>query len=215
MGKLKPGSAARSRALEKVRRLIGKNYSDDEIMETLGMLPKTLQSLKKELLATDKTIFQHMDSAAVFSDYLMKSKHMVKKLHEIQVSAKRTKGGHTAYVASIKQEKEIYDTIIKHGQDFGFIERKAQQTDLNVKGGLTFSAVSADDMRQEIARQVKELNELAQGKPIEMRPELLGVTPEDVQSFVPTNVTAVTEEPKPKPKKKRKRKKKTKTRLRK
>jgi len=180
-------------------------------METLRMGPKTLHALKSEIIGTDRTLFKHLDSSAVFSDYLMKSKTMVKRLHNMSVKF-NNRGQWTALVAAIKQEQNIYDTVIKHGQDFGFIDKKAAESKVTLEGELTFSAATPEAMKKEIAKQVKELNTLAEGGVIEMRKELLGITDADVESFVPSSVIDVKAQ---KPKSKAKAKSKVKLRLRK
>lgn len=176
----------------------------------MGISSMTLTSLKQEILSTDATIFQHLDSAGVYSDYLMKSRQMVKKLHGMQVRFSN-RGQWTALVAAIKQEKDIYDSCIKFGQDFGYIEKKAAS--LDISGEMIFSSSSPEEIRDEIKRQAQELNDLATGKPILMRPELIGLADGDVKKFVPANVAAL---PAPaKKKSKTKVKIKTKVRLRK
>lgn len=184
-------SKARKRAIEKVRLLIGKNYSDAEILESMELHPKTLHSLKQEVYRTDKTLLEHLENSAVFSDYMMKSTGMVKRLHKLSVKF-TNRGQWTALVAAIKQEKDIYDSVIKHGQDLGFIKKMVSESksEVIVKGGLTFTSTTPKQMKEEISKQVQALNELAKGGHIEMRPELLGITAADVRSFVPASVIA-------------------------
>ena len=180
----------RRKVVDKVRRLIGKSYTDEEILDACKIKSDFLRTVKSEILNMDTAIYEHLSSGAVYSDYLMKAQQMVKKLHKLQ-SLFKSRGQYNAYVAAIKQEKDIYDSCIKHGQDFGYIEKKVQS--LEVSGEFTFGHLTEEEIKKEIATEIKELNKLANSNTIEMRPELLDVTDEDVKSYVPTNIVTIPE----------------------
>lgn len=181
--------SSRKKLIEQVKRLIGKNYNDVEICEALEIHTNLLSAIKSDIITVDKAYFEQLTSADVYSDYLHKSKQMVKRLHQIQVKF-RNKGQWTALVAAIKQEKDIYDSCIKHGQDFGFIEKKA--TTMEVSGEFNLSTMSDAEMKREIAKQMNELNRLASGNVIEMRPEVLDAAGESVK-YLPAEITGKTE----------------------
>jgi len=164
-----------------IRRLIGKNYTDYEIMEQLEIRPDDLSHYKQQILRNDKDVLENLDSVGVYSDYLLKSRQMVKELDELKVKF-RNKGQWTALVAAVKQKKEIYDSVIKMGQDFGFIEKKA--TEFKVSGEMSFSTMSEKEVKEEIQKEVENIQRLSTGV-IDMRPELLGVMPEEVRKFIP------------------------------
>ena len=198
----------RRKLVEKVRRSIGKSYTDNQIMAHCKIRIDLLHHLKAEILNMDTAGFEHLSSGGVYSDYLMKSTQMIKKLHDLQ---KKYYGRqqNAAAVAAIKQEKDILDSCIKLGQDFGFIEKKSQS--LEVTSEFTFGHMTEAEMKDEIKDEMKRLNDLANNKVIEMRPELLDVTDADVASFIPANIAALPKEAHVK----RKVKIKTKVRLRK
>jgi len=175
---------------EKIRKLMGKNKSNEEIMVKLGIRSALLSGIQAEVLNADTNFFESMTSGGVYSDYLMKSKGMIKKLHKLQTEFKG-RGQYTALVAAIKQEKDIYDSIIKHGQDFGFIQKKSQS--LEVTNTLTFGNLTDKELKAEIQKEMTDLNRMAKGNTIDMRPELLGVA-DDVESFIPANVANIPEE---------------------
>ena len=195
----KLGYSSRKRLTEQVKRLIGKNYNDVEICEALEIHTNLLHAIKTDIITVDTEYFKRLTSEDVYSDYLHKSKQMVKRLHQIQVKF-RNRGQWTALVAAIKQEKDIYDSCIKHGQDFGFIDKKAST--MEVSGEFQFSTMSDDEMKREIAKQMDELNRLASGNVIEMRPEILDAAGGDVK-YLPAEITGNTEKKaKKKPRKK-------------
>lgn len=175
----------RKRCIVRMRNLIGKNYTDDEIAEELAVGVDQVMALRRRIYATDKARFQSFDKYVVYSDYIAKSTQMVKELDDIKTKF-RNRGQWTALVAAVKQKGEIYDKVIKLGQDFGFIDKKA--TEIKVEGEMSFSAMTDKDIRAEIQAEVNKMHQLAAGKVVDMRPELLGVTDQDVSSFVPANL---------------------------
>lgn len=184
-GLRKLSKAEARRCMNRIRHMIGKNYDDAEIAEELNIRSDQVEFLKRRIYQLDKARFQSFDKYAVYTDYVAKSTQMVKELDEIKTKF-RNRGQWAALVAAVKQKGEIYDKVIKLGQDFGFIDKKA--TEIKVEGEMTFSTMSEKDIRAEIESEVKKMHQLASGKVIEMRPELIGVTDDEVNSFVPGNL---------------------------
>lgn len=168
-----------------IKRLIGKNYSDEEIMDELEIQPHVLAEYKRQIITLERHAFQNLDSSAVYADYLFKQRQMIKELDLIQTKF-RNRGQWTALVAAIKTKSEIYDKSIKLGQDFGFIEKKAGE--LKVTGEVSFSAMSEADMQKQIKQEVEAMHRMVKSKEIHMREEILGVTGKEVRKFLPTNV---------------------------
>lgn len=168
-----------------IRKLIGKNYTDEEIIEALNVRPNDLKIHKKKILDADRVAFKHLDTSAVYSDYIQKMGHLIKELDEVKTKF-RNRGQFTALVAAIKEKKNIHDSVIKMGQDFGFIDRKAKE--MKVDGEITFSTMSEEQVKEEIQKEVQRLNDLSKGGVIEMREEVLGVTDSDIKRFLPSSV---------------------------
>lgn len=144
---------------------------------------------KKRILERDKMVFGKLDSVAVYSDYLMKGRQMIRELDELKVKF-RNRGQWGALVAAVKQKKDVYDSVIKLGQDFGFIDKKVAE--LKVSAEMSVTPMTEADVKKEVEDEVKKLTQLAEGKIIDMRPELLGVVDEqEVKKFLPNNVKLV------------------------
>lgn len=201
MGKNVLVGTKRKKFVGKIRRLMGKEYSDQEICDTLDIKSSTLVACKQDILNFDKTFFEHLDSGTVFSDYLLKAKQNNKDLNKLinTTNIRSAQGSEkAAYVAAIKLRSEIQDKCVKMGQDLGFIDRKAKEVDINLDGDVNFNFQTMTDkeIRAETETEVKRLNEIAEGKVIEMRPELLGVTDSEVAKFLPTSVIKPTKQKK-------------------
>jgi len=104
----------RAKWIANVRRLIGKNYTDDEICQTIGIQSRTLLSLKTEILNFDKTFFEHMDSGSVFSEYILKARQNLVDLDRLikHTRIRSAQGSEkTAFVAAIKLRCGTMSTI--------------------------------------------------------------------------------------------------------
>jgi len=188
----------RRKLVEKVRRLIGKNYTDGEVCDQLDIRPDSLTAIKSEILNFDQVSFEHMESGAVLSDYVMKARQNITDLNHLikATNIRRAPGSEkAAYVAAIKLRSEIQDKVVRLGQDLGFIDRKAQETKntTTLEGGINLSIgkMSDEEIKAEIKAEVAQMNKIVSGKVITMRPELLGVTDADVKKFLPANVIDV------------------------
>ncbi len=194
MAKEKLRGKKRTRLVEKIRRLIGKNYSDEEMCQTLQVHPARLTALKSEILVFDKTFFEHLDSGTVFSDYLMKAKQNITDLNRLinTTNIRSAQGSEkAAFVGAIKLRGEINEKCVKMGQDLGHIDRQAKEVNLNFEGSMdfNFSAMTNADIQKEIQDEVKKLNAIASGNVVKMREELLGVTGEEIRKFLPPGST--------------------------
>ena len=205
-------TAVEQRELEhKVRDLLGKNYTDFEILQRLNLQPHVLKYYKQRIYDIDHDRFQRFDKVTVFGDYVEKSRRMIKELDELKVKF-RNRGQWTALVAAVKEKNVIYKDVIKLGQDFGFIERKASE--ITVQGEMSFATYTMEEVKKELKEEVARLNQMAKGDVIEMRPELLESLDEDTEKIKKYFPVEIKEPQKKKIKKKKVIKKKLKLKFR-
>lgn len=185
----------RAKLVEKIRRLIGKDYSDEQMCQTLGIHSTRLTALKTEILTFDKTYFEHIDSGSVFSDYLLRAKQNVTDLNRLinSTNIRSAQGSEkAAFVGAIKLRGEIHDKCVKLGQDLGHIDKRAKEVKIDLEGNVDFniSTMSNADIQAEIQAEVTKLHQLADGNVINMREELLGVSGDEVRKFLPESPEA-------------------------
>ena len=165
-----------------VRKLIGKNLVDEEIMEQLNIQPHILADVKKEILAVDTAIYSNLSSAGVMSDYVSKARKSIQELDEIKIKFKN-RGQWSALVAAVKVKNDIHKDVIKLGQDLGFIEKKTGE--LKISGEMQFSTVSDAEVMADIQKEIADINKMVGRKTINMRPEILDAVGTDVQKYLP------------------------------
>jgi len=187
---------ARRELTAEIRKLIGKNLTDDEIMDELGIHPHILADYKRQLMDLDRATFEGLDSVAVYSEYIQKIRRIINELDWAMKICKE-KGQAQALVNAIWRKKEAYDSVIKLGQDFGFIEKKASE--LKVSSELSFSTMTEEEVKDEIKREVEKMNQITRST-IPMRGEVVELLDESVRENLPSNVVVLP--PKSKTKKK-------------
>lgn len=171
----------RSLVLE-VRKLIGKNLVDEEIMEHLNLQPHILADVKREILAVDTAIYSNLSSAGVMSDYVAKSRKSIQELDEIKIKFKN-RGQWSSLVAAIKVKNDIHKDVIKLGQDLGFIDKKSGE--LKISGEMQFSTITDAEVMADIQKEIADINKMVGRKTINMRPEILDAVGTDVQKYLP------------------------------
>lgn len=177
----------RRELLAEIRKRIGKNLTDDEIIDELGLQPHILADYKRQLLDFDRAAFEHLDSVTVYSEYIQRIRRIINELDWAMKICKE-KGQGQALVNAIWRKKEAYDSVIKLGQDFGFIEKRASE--LRVSSELSFSTMTEEEVKEEIKREVQKMNEITRNT-IPMRGEVVELLDESVRNSLPSNVVVL------------------------
>lgn len=173
-----------------VRNLKGRGLSDLEIMAKLSIEAKAYKHVLARIKDKDREKFTHLDSVDVYSDFVEKSRILVKDLEKMQKRFDYRKQ-FTALVACIKQKHDINKDVVKMGQQLGFIEDKGGG-EVSVETELVFSTMTTEDVKSEVKKEVARLNAMAGKSVIEMRPELLSTLEGDekrIRRFIPDNIT--------------------------
>lgn len=171
-----------------VRERIGKNYNSAQIMDELSLQPHIYLQYLQRIHDRDKDKFESLNTVQVYSDYMSKSNQMIKELDKLKTKF-QNRGQWTALVAAIKEKRAIYNDCHKMGQDFGFIEKK--KTEINVESELTFATMTREEVEKELEKDVAAMNQMVHANVIEMRPELLESLDEDtekIKKYIPSNV---------------------------
>ena len=202
MPRLKPKEI---RALEiKIKKHIGKSYTDSEICEKLDMRPNDLMEYRLRIMEQDKAGIAALDDTTVFSDFLMKMRENIRELDEVRLKF-RNRGQWGALVSAVREKRAVYESIIKFGQSLGLIGKKGEELTINGEI-ITTNEYNEDAINKLIEEEAADMKRMTKGTIIEMRPELIDVSGEETHKFLP--------EPIQKAMKKATRKKKTRIKLR-
>ncbi len=158
----------RQRTLAKVEELIGENFDDFEIEEKLGLSPEQLQKYKQMIFDRYRMALHTLTPEKVFSEYAMKMNVLVKELDEA-IGACREGNQLQAMVSGIWRKKEIADSVIKFGQELGFLPKNAKE--VKITNDISFSSMTNEEVKAEVTRIKQSIVELATRK-IHIRPEV-------------------------------------------
>lgn len=176
------------RLAHEVRLLIGKDYSDHEILEKLEMQPHVLAEMKREILTLDSEVYKNLSSAMVFSDFIEKSRNNIRQIDNFFTKFKN-RGQWSALVAGIKVKQEIHKDVIKLGQDLGFIDKKAGE--LKLSGEMSFGTMAEHDVMEKVKQEIEEINKIIKRRDIPVRAEVLAAAGDEVRKFMPSKQLAL------------------------
>jgi hypothetical protein len=180
-------SNERRKLITDIRELIGQNYSDEEILEKLGIAQHILTEYKAHILAVDRAIFTKLDAATIFSDYVMKVRQVVRDLDDA-IETCRNKSHAQALVTAIWKKKEAFDSVLKWSQELGFVKKSASE--LRLSSELSIGSMTEEDVRKEIEAELKRLTALSSGG-VEMREEVFGLLPPEAQDSLKENIIPI------------------------
>lgn len=183
-------TAIQQRELEtSIRQYKGKGFSDLEILEKLNLQPHVYKQYLARIHDIDRENFTGLDSVKVYSEFVEKSRALVKDLDKMQKRFDYRKQ-FTALVAAVKMKHDINKDVVKLGQQLGFIENKGGDK-ISVEAEMTFTTMTTEDVKREVENEMARLNNMASQPIIEMRPELLASLEGDeqrIRKFIPDNI---------------------------
>lgn len=131
---------------DKIRELIGKDFSDQEIMEVLDLQPHVLRLYRQRILEADMTWLRSRSAEDIFGEYVRQAGQWVKDL-DMQCKLFRKHGQETAYVHAIRQRRRIHAQVIKMGQDLGIIPKNVMHVQVQ---GMTFRKIGNTEQHDKL-----------------------------------------------------------------
>lgn len=130
---------------------------DDEAREVMGLTLDQFSDLKKAMYSQQieenrtKTIDER------YVDYQLAQQSCVKSLESMIGEFKSTKQ-YNAMVGAIRARSDIIDKIVLKGQEFGLIEKKAEEK--RIIGGVLVGSMPTEDLRKLIVGELVGLEKL-------------------------------------------------------
>lgn len=151
----------RERELKKKTAMLMAAYaegsSDEEAQALLGVSPAKFIKIKKALYDQEAERLASTPTEHVYAQYVMNQIRCVKDLDELYKACKDQKNSN-AGVGAIRARSDIFDKIIKTGQEFGILERKPEEK--RIIAGVMVAQLSNDQLRQAITSSIGQLNEM-------------------------------------------------------
>lgn len=130
---------------------------DKEIIEAMGISAEDFKALKSAMFDAKADEIRQRPIEHVYVQYVLDQQGNVKDLTEMMETFKSTRQLN-AMVGAIRVRSEIYDKIIKTGQDMGLLKRAATQHE--IIGGIVIAELTNEKLRTLITGALKDLGGL-------------------------------------------------------
>lgn len=141
----------------KLRSFLAAGDTDHQACERLGLSWNDYEELKAKMMDMEGEKVRNQTPEQVYVTYLMAQDSNVRALSDMIDHFKDLKQ-HAAMVGAVKARADIYDKMITKGQEFGFIDKVPERTE--IIAGLMIKDLSNDELRAEITGAVGGLDSM-------------------------------------------------------
>jgi hypothetical protein len=143
-------------ALAEMKSHLAAGKSDEETCLLMGITWENYDALKR--------VFYNFESARakksteeVFVDYVLHQRAVIKDLSDAYEKFKGSNQSN-AMVGALRARADVYDKIIKVGQEFGLIEKKPEER--RILAGIAVAEISDDKLRSMIVGEISNVDRL-------------------------------------------------------
>lgn len=153
-------SGAQRRHRKQVAELLAKlaeGVTDEVAQAELAISPARFERLKKEVFDLEAERVRSTPTEHTYIQYCLAQMGCIKDLHDLLKEAKTQKNAN-ASVGAIRARSDIYDKLIKTGQEFGILEKKPEEK--RIIAGVIVANLSNDQLKQAITSAIGSLNDM-------------------------------------------------------
>lgn len=147
----------RRRDLVQYRACTALGWSREQILEETGWSLQRLQALEQITKDEDRRIWNQVDPVNIYADYREQQLLCAHELEDLAVVFRNGKQ-FSALVSAIKARSEVFDKIIKIGQELGLIKRAARE--VNLRGSVDVRSLSIAELRVHLSKEVSGLRRM-------------------------------------------------------
>lgn len=144
-------------AIATIYGLLAEGKDDKEVLEGMGISAEDYAALKAAMFDKKADEVRTRPIEHVYVEYCIQQAQNVKDLTDLMETYKGSRQAN-ALVGAIRVRSEIYDKLIKTGQDMGVIKRAAQQHE--VIGGIVVADLTNEKLKALITQELRELSGL-------------------------------------------------------
>jgi len=146
------------------------------VVGEMGLESGEWEELKREALVEEGRRLASRSKEEVYAQYVLAQSACVRDLLVVGSKDLKPNASKAAWVSAIKARSEIFDRVIRMGQELGLIEKREVEggkgTSVNV--GVVLSGLSDGELRGEVVRELGNLNkiveEFGEGELLELKP---------------------------------------------
>jgi hypothetical protein len=159
---VKPPRNQRRDAKDKLARrawaLLADGKPEDEVRAELEMTPVEYRIMRARMFELEGERIRAQTPEAIFLEYSLVQLSCMAEADRAIQSLKGAEKGGTAYVAAIKAKSDLYDKIMKFGQDLGLIHKKIEEK--RILKGVVVAQLSNEDLHTAIVEQALRLQKV-------------------------------------------------------
>lgn len=156
---LKKPAAVERAQLARFVPLLARGFTKDEIIEEMGLHPSTFEALFSQYFESLENESTTKSPVRLFVEFITRQNQLVKDLEGLKeaLQGQRYKNGQ-AYVAAVRTQSEIFDKLIKTGQDLGIVVKTPEQ--VLIVGGRDARDLDPDELELEVKKKMEETRKL-------------------------------------------------------
>lgn len=131
--------------------------TDEQLAAEIGIDANEFKKLRLAMFDSKAEEVRARPTEHVYVQYMIDQARNIKDLTDMIKDFKSTRQ-HTAMVAAVKTRADIYDRLIKRGQEFGFIARDPKSGNLGL--GELLGELTNKQLRVKITMELKQLGDL-------------------------------------------------------
>ncbi len=136
--------------------LLNRGKTREEIIAEMGLNTNQFEALFNRYYEEAEADQQSKTPLRIFAEVVGRKQQLIRDLEDLKdaLKAQRYKNGQ-AYVAAVKTQSDMIDSLVKLGQDLGLIVRTPEQ--LLLVGGKDARDMDADELEMTIMREMEQI----------------------------------------------------------
>ena len=151
------------RAQVYMRAFLAEGLSREDIKDRLGINDKVYDEIELNLLESEGAKFTNMGTAHRYYIYMLRMEQLVRELDQFTRLHMDDDPRKSGVVGAIKAKANIYDNLMKMGQELGIIAKRARE--LRVLGEINLVALPNEEIRQLYEERMAWFDSVMRGTP--------------------------------------------------
>lgn len=138
--------------------LLNKGKTREEIIELMGLNTNQFETLFNRYYEEAEADQQNKTPLRIFAEVVGRKQQLIRDLEDLKDSCRIKDGVYKnaqAYVAAVKTQSDMIDSLVKLGQDLGLIIKTPEQ--LLLVGGRDAREMDSDELEMTIMQEMEQI----------------------------------------------------------
>ena len=139
--------------------LLNAGFSEPDVREKMKLTLDEYEKIRRGAFQFEAERARKKSNEEVYVDYVVNQSKCIRDLTAIAGEFKERKN-HSALVSAIRARSEIYDKIVKLGQDFGIVTKEPERSEHSVS--VLIANLGSDELRAIVVSELQNMDRLTQ-----------------------------------------------------